>query len=303
MDGSILVSGQAPRVRRGFSFVLRRLVRSPSGAIGSVLLLLLLLAGFGASWVTPYAPSRGDLRVTVSPPALSPVRGQVHLLGTDQLGRDILSRLLVGLRISLLVAFGVVPISMLLGLTGGLVSGYFGGRLDLLLMRAVDAQLAIPTLLLLIAIVAVLGTGLVQIVLVLAVAGWLTYARVLRAEVLSLREREFVAAAQAVGANDLRIIWRHILPNVLPTTIVLATLQLPTVIIWEAALSFLGLGIQPPTPSLGQMLGHSQEVVWRAWWMPAIPGTTISIVALAFNLLGDRMRDVLDPRLRGIGPD
>ena len=184
-----------------------------------------------------------------------------------------------------------------------LVSGFYGGRLDLLLMRAVDAQLAIPSLLLLIAVVAVLGAGLAQIVVVLAVASWPTYARVLRAEALSLKEREFVVAARATGLGDGRILRRHILPNVLPTVIVLATLQLPTVILWEAALSFLGLGIQPPTPSLGQMLGHSQEVVWRAWWMPAIPGTTISLVTLGFNVLGDRARDVLDSRLRGIGHD
>jgi len=151
--------------------------------------------------------------------------------------------------------------------------------------------------------VAVLGAGLAQIVVVLAVASWPTYARVLRAEALSLKEREFVVAARATGLGDGRILRRHILPNVLPTVIVLATLQLPTVILWEAALSFLGLGIQPPTPSLGQMLGHSQEVVWRAWWMPAIPGTTISLVTLGFNVLGDRARDVLDSRLRGIGHD
>jgi peptide/nickel transport system permease protein len=278
-------------------------VRRPVGAIASALLGVFIIAGFGASWFTPYDPSAQDLRATVRPPSLTSTQGELHLLGTDQLGRDILSRLLVGLRISLLVAFAVVPLSTLLGLLGGLVSGFYGGRVDLLLMRAVDAQLAIPSLLLLIAVVAVLGSGLDQIVIVLAVASWPTYARVLRAEVLSLKQREFVVAARATGLGDGRILRRHILPNVLPTVIVLATLQLPTVIIWEAALSFLGLGIQPPTPSLGQMLGHSQEVVWRAWWMPAIPGTAVSLVALAFNVLGDRARDVLDSQLQGIGHD
>jgi peptide/nickel transport system permease protein len=147
-----------------------------------------------------------------------------------------------------------------------------------------------------VAVVAALGSGLAQIVLVLVITGWATYARVVRAEVLSLRERDFVAAAQAMGASDWRILTGHMLRNLLPTVLVLATLQLPVVIVLEAALSFLGLGIQPPTPSLGQMLGHSQEMVWRAWWMPTIPGIAISLLVLSFNLTGDRLRDVLDPR-------
>jgi peptide/nickel transport system permease protein len=151
-------------------------------------------------------------------------------------------------------------------------------------------------------VVAVLGSGLLQIVAVLVIAGWPGYARVVRAEVLSLREREFAAAARAVGASDVRILAQHVLPNVLPTVLVLATLHLPVVIVLEAALSFLGLGIQPPTPSLGQMVGYSQGLVWQAWWMPTIPGLAITVVVLAFNLLGDRLRDVLDPRLRGLGP-
>jgi peptide/nickel transport system permease protein len=274
---------------------------SPSGAVGALLLAALVVAAFGLSWVTPYDPAAQDLGATVRRPSVTAVGGQVHLLGTDQLGRDILSRLLVGLRISLLVALVVVPLSTLLGLAAGMATGYRGGWLDLALMRVVDAQLAIPTLLLMVAVVAVLGSGLLQIVAVLALTGWPTYARVVRAEVMALRERDFVAAARVVGASDARILVRHVLRNILPTTLVLATLQLPVVIVLEAALSFLGLGIQPPTPSLGQMLGHSQEMVWRAWWMPTIPGVAITIVVLAFNLVGDRLRDVLDPRLRGLG--
>ena len=301
MAGSTLGSARLPSERRGLGALARRVLRSPSGALGTVLLAVFLAAAFGASWMTPYDPAAQDLRATVQPPSLSPVRGSVHLLGTDQLGRDILSRLLVGLRISLLVALAVVPLSLLLGLTTGMVTGYRGGWLDLALMRVVDAQLAIPTLLLMVAVVAVLGSGLPQIVLVLVIAGWPSYARVVRAEVMALREREFVAAARAVGASDARILARHVLDNLLPTILVLATLQLPVVIVLEAALSFLGLGIQPPTPSLGQMLGHSQEVVWRAWWMPTIPGVAITLLVLAFNLMGDRLRDVLDPRLRGLG--
>ena len=301
MAGSTLVSARPRTERRGLPLLPLRVLRSLSGAVGAALLAVLTAASLGAPWVTPYDPAAQDLSVTARPPSLTPIRGHVHLLGTDQLGRDILSRLLVGLRISLLVALMVVPFSLLLGLVTGMVTGYRGGWFDLALMRLVDAQLAIPTLLLMVAVVAVLGSGLPQIVMVLVIAGWPTYARVVRAEVLALRDREFVAAAQALGASDARILARHLLRNVLPTVLVLATLQLPVVIILEASLSFLGLGIQPPTPSLGQMLGHSQEMVWRAWWMPTIPGVAITLLVLAFNLMGARLRDVLDPRLRGLG--
>jgi peptide/nickel transport system permease protein len=200
------------------------------------------------------------------------------------------------------LALTVVPLSMMLGLSVGIVTGYRSGWLDVALMRLVDAQLSIPTLLLAVAVVAVLGTGLIQIVAVLVIAGWPGYARVVRAEALALSQREFVAAARAVGASDIRILARHLLPNLLPAILVLGTLHLPVVIIIEAALSFLGLGIQPPTPSLGQMIAGAQNLLWRAWWMPVIPGVAITLVVLAFNLLGDRMRDVLDPRLRGLGP-
>ena len=302
MAGPTLAFEAPPARSPARGSTVRRLLGSPSGVGGVALLAILVLAGFGASFVTPYDPSAQNLSATVRPPSLAPIDGRVHALGTDQLGRDVLSRLLVGLRISLLVALTVVPLSTLLGLTVGLVTGYRGGWVDAALMRIVDAQLSIPTLLLAVAVIAVLKTGLTQIVAVLVIAGWPGYARVVRAEVLALREREFAAAARAVGASDLRILAQHVLPNVLPTVLVLGTLHLPVVIIFEAALSFLGLGIQPPTPSLGQMIGQAQDLVWQAWWMPAIPGVAITLVVLAFNLVGDRMRDVLDPRLRGVGP-
>jgi ABC-type dipeptide/oligopeptide/nickel transport system permease subunit len=301
MASSTLAFARPPSADSALPLLARRVLRSLSGAVGAVLLAVLALAALGAPWITPYDPAAQDLSATARAPSLTPVRGHVHLLGTDQLGRDILSRLLVGLRISLLVSVLVVPLSMGLGLVAGMVTGYHGGWLDLGLMRLVDAQLAIPTLLLMVAVVAALGSGLPQIVMVLVIAGWPTYARVVRAEVLALRDREFVAAARAVGASDARILARHVLRNLVPTLLVLATLQLPVVIVLEAALSFLGLGIQPPIPSLGQMLGHSQEMVWRAWWMPTIPGVAITLLVLAFNLMGDRLRDVLDPRLRGLG--
>ncbi len=302
MAGSTLVF-EAPRRGRSAARAspVRRLLRSPSGTVGVALLAIIFAAGFGGAFVTPYDPAAQNLSITVHPPSLTATANGVHLLGTDQLGRDILSRLLVGLRISLLMALTVVPLSMMLGVTGGMVSGYRGGWFDVALMRLVDAQLSIPTLLLAVAVVAVLGTGLFQIMAVLVIAGWPGYARVVRAEVLALRQREFVAAAHALGAADTRILGRHVLPNLAPTMLVLGTLHLPVVIIFEAALSFLGLGIQPPTPSLGQMIASAQSLLWQAWWMPVIPGVAITLVVLAFNLLGDRMRDVLDPRLRGLG--
>jgi len=303
MAGSTLAfeaSRSARNARRAST--VRRFLASPSGAVGAALLALLLAGGFVGSFVTPYNPAAQNLRIAVHPPSLAPVEGNVHLLGTDDLGRDIFSRLLVGIRTSLLVALTVVPVSTALGLAIGMVTGYRGGWLDVALMRLVDAQLSIPTLLLAVAVVAVLGSSLVQIVAVLVIAGWPGYARVVRAEVAALREREFADAARAVGASDARILGQHVLPNVLPTVLVLGTLHLPVVIIFEAALSFLGLGIQPPTPSMGQMIAEAYNLVWQAWWMPTIPGVAITLVVLAFNLLGDRMRDVLDPRLRSLGP-
>src|SRR5262249_11510157 len=236
MAGSPPGSARRPSERRGLGALARRILRSPSGALGTVLLAVLLAAAFGASWMTPYDPAAQDLRATVQPPSLSPVRGSLHVLGTDQLGRDVFSRLLVGLRISLLVALAVVPLSTLAGLTVAMVTGYRGGWLGVALMRLVDAPLSLPTLPLTLAAGAGLGWGLLQIVAVLVIAGWPSYARVVRAEVLTLREREFVAAARAVGASDVRILAQHVLPNVLPTVLVLATLHLPVVIVLEAAL-------------------------------------------------------------------
>jgi len=300
MAGLTLAFGPARATRKRGRGFLRRLTGNTSGWVTCALLVVLFVAGFGASWIVPYNPSAQDLVVALHTPSLNPANGHVHLLGTDKLGRDVLSRVLVGLRVSLSVAFAVVPLSAAVGVAMGVLSGYMGGHADLALMRVVDAQMAIPALLLMIAVIAALGPGLVQIVGVLAIAGWPIYARVIRSEVIGLRQREFVAAATAVGVPNRRIMIRHVAPNVLPTVIVLATLQLPIVIVSEAALSFLGLGIQPPTPSLGQMLAEAQDVIWQAWWLPVIPGAMISIVVLVFNLLGDRVRDILDPRLRGI---
>ncbi len=218
-------------------------------------------------------------------------------LGTDTLGRDVLSRLLYGARISLIVGLSAVCISGVLGVSLGLLAGYYGGRLDDVLMRLGDIQLAFPILVLAIAVLAVLGASLGNVILVLGISGWVTYARIVRGETLSLKQREFVEAARAIGSPDGSIIWYHILPNILPPVTVVATFSVARVIIAEASLSFLGLGIPPPTPSWGAMLDEGRNYITTAWWLALFPGLAILFLVLGINLVGDWVRDVLDPRM------
>jgi peptide/nickel transport system permease protein len=219
-------------------------------------------------------------------------------LGCDHLGRDIRSRLIYGSRVSLVVGITAVLISGLLGVSLGLVAGYHGGRLDALIMRLVDVQLAFPFILLAITVVAVLGPGLRNVIIVLGVAGWMYYARVVRGQVLALKEKEFVAAARALGAPTRLIIPRHVLPNVLTPVIIVATFAVATNVITEASLSFLGLGVEPRIPSWGSMLSDGRAYIGRAWWLTTFPGLAILVTVLSINLLGDWLRDRLDPRLR-----
>jgi len=224
-----------------------------------------------------------------------------HPLGTDTLGRDVVSRLLYGARVSLSVGFSAVILAGTLGVALGLVSGYYGGRLDDALMRLGDVQLAFPALVLAIAVLAVVGSGLGNVVLVLGVTGWVTYARIARGETLSLRHREFVEGARALGARDTAILWRHVLPNVLPSITVVATFSVARTIIAEASLSFLGLGIPPPAPSWGAMLDEGRNYLTTGWWLALFPGLAILAVVLGINVVGDWLRDTLDPRLeRGL---
>ncbi len=269
---------------------------TPSGAIGLAIMLLLILMAVFAPWVSPHDPYEQDLTQRLKPPLTVSPGGERYWLGTDQVGRDVLSRLIHGSRVSLLVGLTVVPISALAGTSMGLISGYRGGKIDELIMRLVDIQMAIPFTVLALAVLVVFGPSTLNLILVLGITGWVNYAKLIRGEVLSVRKREFVQAAQALGCSHWRIIVRHILPNVGSVLIVWSTLLFPRVIMSEAGLSFLGLGIQPPAPSWGGMLSSGRDFVWTAWWLSVFSGVAISLTVLGSNLFGDWLRDVLDPR-------
>jgi peptide/nickel transport system permease protein len=219
------------------------------------------------------------------------------VLGTDHLGRDVLSRLIYGAQIALVVGVTTVVVSGVLGLGVGLVAGYFGGWADTAFMRLLDIQLSMPFMLVALSIIGILGPSLQNIVIVLALTGWVVYARVVRAEILSLRTREFVAACRSLGGSDARIIVRHLLPNVRSSVIVIATVEVARMMLLESALSFLGLGVRPPTPSWGAMLADGRVYLASAWWLATFPGLAISVTVLAVNVVGDRLRDLLDPEL------
>ena len=265
---------------------------------GAAFVLFLGAVAAAAPWLAPHDPTRQSLRTRLAAPTLGAADGRAHVLGTDHLGRDLLARIVFGARPALLVGFAAVAISGLLGLVLGLVSGYFGGRVDDVFMRLADIQLAFPFILLAIAVIGVLGPSLPVIIVVIGVSSWVVYARVVRSEVLSIREREFVQAAHALGLRDGRILVRHILPNTLTPWLVVATLDMARVIVIESALSFLGLGVQPPTPTWGGMLADGRVYISTAWWLATFPGLAILVTVLGINLFGDGLRDTLDPRLK-----
>jgi peptide/nickel transport system permease protein len=266
---------------------------------GIAFVLLLVLVAVSAPWIAPQDPLRQTLRGRLAPPTLEGADGRPHLLGTDQLGRDVLSRVIHGSRVSLVVGFSAVAIGGLLGSALGLLSGFAGRRVDAVIMTVADAQLAFPFILLAIGIIAVLGPSFPTLVVVIGLSGWVSYARILRAQVLSLRSREFVEAVHALGGSTLRIIGQHVLPNVLSTIVVIATLELARSIVLEATLSFLGLGIQPPTPSWGGMIQDGREYLDSAWWISTFPGIVLMLTSIVVSRTGDWLRDVLDPTLRG----
>jgi len=261
---------------------------------------LLLIGGSAvlAPQLAPWDPGKQMLLKRLRPPMWQERGLREHPLGTDHLGRDILSRILYGGRISLGVGLTAVTLSALIGVSFGLVAGFFGGRADALIMRIVDVFLAIPYILLAMGVVFALGPSLLNVILVMGATRWVQFARIVRADVLSLREREFVAGARARGNRSLRLLLRHVLPNALTPIIVVATLELAFMIIYESALSFLGLGVQPPTPTWGWMLADGRNYVATAWWLATFPGLAIMLTVLAVNLLGDWLRDTLDPRLK-----
>jgi len=279
----------AARARRRVSF---------RAVFGLSVLFVIGGAAVFAPQLAPWDPARQMLMKRRRPPMWQERGLREHPLGTDHLGRDILSRILHGGRISLGVGLTAVTLSALIGVTLGLLAGFFGGRADALIMRVVDVFLAIPYILLAMGVVFALGPSLLNVILVMAVTRWVQFARIVRADVLSIREREFVAGARARGNRALRLLLRHVLPNALTPIIVVATLELAFMIIYESALSFLGLGVQPPTPTWGWMLSDGRNYVATAWWLATFPGLAIMLTVLAVNLLGDWLRDTLDPRLK-----
>ena len=274
----------------------RRVPWSILAACGFVAALAMLAAA------APYLaqnPERGSLRARLEAPTLQGADGRAHPLGTDHLGRDVLSRVIYGTRVSLTVGFAAVAIGGLVGGALGLIVGFYGGWVDEVIMTVADAQLAFPFILLAIGIIAVLGPSFRNLIIVVGLSGWVTYARVLRSQVLSIRRREFVDAIIALGGSVPRIIVRHILPNVASTFMVIATLELARAIVLEATLSFLGLGIQPPTPSWGGMIHEGRDYLDSAWWISVFPGAVLMLTSLVVSRTGDWLRDVLDPTLRG----
>ena len=268
---------------------------------GLVLLGLVGFIGLAAPVLAPSDPGTVELLQRLKPPAWVEGGVPAHLLGTDHLGRDLLSRLLYGARVSLIVGVVAVVGSGAIGVALGLAAGYYRGLLDDVIMRLADIQQSFPYLALAIAVVAVVGPGLQNLILVLAVTGWVLYARVVRAEVLSLREKEFIEAARSAGASDLRIMMRHILPNVTSAIVIIATFNLAYFIVAEASVTFLGLGVDPATPSWGMMLSESRNYLQVAWWYPTFPGLALLLTVVGANLLGDGLRDLWDPRMHARG--
>ncbi|AJE03755.1 oligopeptide ABC transporter permease [Geobacter pickeringii] len=258
---------------------------------GGIVVLLLFILSFLAPAITPWEPDAIDAYHVLLPPSAA------HWFGTDELGRDVFTRVIYGARISLKVGFVSVGIAVAIGTVLGLVSGFYGGVVDTVIMRFVDIMLCFPTFFLILAVIAFLEPSIWYIMAIIGLTGWMGVARLVRAEVLSLRERDFVVAARALGASDLRIIFRHILPNAASPVLVSATLGVAGAILTESALSFLGIGVQPPTPSWGNILTAGKDYVEFAWWLSLFPGVAILVTVLAYNLLGEGIRDALDPRL------
>ena len=269
-----------------------RLKRNRMAMTGLALVLGLFVVSIFAPWLAPYDPNLIDLKQVLMPPSPS------HYLGTDTLGRDVLSRIIFGARVSLKVGFVAVGLATLIGLFIGALAGYYGGWVDSALMRLVDLMLCFPAFFLILAVIALLEPSIWNIMAVIGLTGWMGVARLVRAEFLSLREREFVTAARALGAGDTRLILRHMLPNALAPVMVSATLGVAGAILTESALSFLGLGVQPPTPSWGNILTAGKDNIEIAWWLSVFPGLAILITVMSYNLLGEGIQEAIDPRLK-----
>jgi len=283
-----------PGTPRVWARVRRMLTKSPSIAVAGGILGLIALAALLAPVLGLPDPNAQDLAGRLQPP-LTPG----HLLGTDELGRDIVTRLIYGSRVSLTVALAAVLIGGVIGTVLGLVAGHYRGIVDDVISWLINVQLAFPFILLMVAVVAILGPSLTNLIVVLGIGSWAIYARIVRSEVLSVSRRDFVKSAKTIGVSELRLLFRHILPNVFSPLIVILSFEIASMIITESALSFLGLGVGPDTPSWGSMLSTGRQYIQTAWWLTALPGLAIVVAVLCINLIGDWLRDVLDPRRRG----
>ena len=275
-------------------------VRQFPGVAMAILVFLLVIPGIFAEWIAPHDPIKGSLALRLKPPMWEKGGSITYPLGTDKVGRDVLSRIIYGARVSLRVSIEGIVVSGVIGTALGLMSGYFGGKVDALIMRLVDISLGLPIILVALVFVAALGPSFATVIAVITILLWARYARQVRGETLSIKERDFIARARVAGASHFRIMFRYLLPNVVNTLIVLATLQVGFVIIFESSLSFLGAGIPRPTPAWGLMVADGRELIVTAWWISMFPGLAIMLTVLSFNLVGVWLRDHLDPKLKNI---
>jgi peptide/nickel transport system permease protein len=269
----------------------KRFSKNKLAVLGGCIVLCLFVVSLLAPWLAPYDPSEINLKLVLLPPS------SAHWLGTDQLGRDVLSRMIWGARISLKVGFVATGIAVIIGTLLGAFSGYYGGGVDAIIMRFVDIMLCFPTFFLILAVIAILEPSIWNIMIVIGSTSWMGITRLVRADFISLKKRDFILAARAVGASDARIIFVHILPNAMASILVAATLGIAGAILTESALSFLGIGVQPPTPSWGNILTAGKDNIDIAWWLSFYPGLAILATVLGYNMLGEGIRDSLDPRL------
>jgi ABC-type dipeptide/oligopeptide/nickel transport system permease subunit len=297
-DGDVALNADvALPVAEAPSSSLHRVWRLKWGLVAAVVMFIVIGSAAAAPWIVPYDPLALDIQHRLGPPAWMVGGKATHLLGTDQIGRDLLSRVIYGGRVSLVIGTAAVLVSSTIGVLLGLAAGYVAGRVDWAIMTLVNIMLTFPFVLLALAVIAVLGPSLINMIIVLGVADWPLYARVIRAETLAIREREFVLAGRALGMSHGRIVFGQILPNLVSVIVVIATLQVARVIVLESFLSFLGLGIQPPTPAWGNMLGEGRVYMLNSWWIATFPGLAIFITTLAINLMGNALRDWLDPHM------
>ena len=280
------------------SGALRRLWRLKWALAAGIIVLGIVASAVFAPWIAPHDPVSVNIRHRLAPPAWMDGGTPQHLLGTDPIGRDLLSRVIYGGRVSLVVGVCAVVVSATIGVLLGLGAGYFGGRTDWTIMTVVNVMLTFPFVLLALAVIAVLGPSLPNMIAVLGATDWPLYTRVIRAETLAIREREFIVAGRALGMSHVRVVFRQILPNLVSVIVVIATLQVARVIILESFLSFLGLGVQPPTPAWGNMLGEGRVYMLNSWWIATFPGLAIFVTTLAINLVGNGLRDWLDPHMK-----